>query len=259
MLIVDGEASPQIACLGNSREQAKILFEYITKFGQSIDKKSDIIKYYRNYIATPFNNGTCKVYSADASKLDGLNISLAVVDEYHEAKDRKLYDVMKSSQGMREQPLMVVITTAGFNLESPCHTMYQLGLEILNKVKEDDTFFPFIYTMDPDDDWEEEDKWIKCQPNLGVTVTYDYMRGELLKAKNDCTAEVGVKTKTFNLWCQSSLTWIPMEKVAKKMATVDLEDFRGETCYIGVDLGAVADLTALSVLVVREAKHFFKT
>lgn len=259
MLVIDGEASPQIACLGNSREQARILFEYISKFGQSIDRKSEIIKYYRNYVATAFNNGSCKVYSADSSKLDGLNISLGVVDEFHEQRDRKLYDVLKSSMGMREQPLMVVITTAGFNLESPCHTMYELGIEVLNGIKQDDTFFPFIFTLDPDDDWEDEKNWVKCQPNLDVTVTREFMRGELLKAKNDVTAEVGVKTKTFNLWCSSVMTWIPAELIAKKMSDVDLEDYRGATCYCGVDLSQVSDLTSLSVFIPYEGKYVFKS
>lgn len=259
MLVIDGEASPQIACLGNSREQARILFEYITKFAQSIDKKSEFIKYYRNYITTPFNNGSCKVFSADASKLDGLNISLGVVDEYHEQRDRKLYDVMKSSMGMREQAIMVVITTAGFNLESPCHDLYTLGLEILHGIKTDDTFFPFIFMMDEGDDWEDENNWVKCQPNLDITVTRDFMRGELLKAKNDITAENGIRTKTFNMWVSSRLAWLPMELVAKKMSAVDLEDFRGESCYLGVDLSAVADLTALSVCIPHEGKYFFKT
>ena len=113
--------------------------------------------------------------------------------------------------------------------------------------------------MDPDDDWEDEKNWVKCQPNIDVTVTREFMRGELLKAKNDVTAEVGVKTKVFNCWCSSKLAWLPMEQVAKKMAYVDLEDFRGESCYIGVDLSQVSDMTALSVLIPRDGKYFFKT
>ena len=137
--------------------------------------------------------------------------------------------------------------------------MYVLGIEILNGVKQDDSFFPFIFMMDEGDDWEDESNWIKCQPNLDVTVTRDFMRGELLKAKNDITAEVGVKTKVFNMWCSSRLSWLPMELVAKKMSAVDLNDFRGESCYIGVDLSAVADLTALSVCIPHEGKYFFKT
>jgi phage terminase large subunit-like protein len=258
MMAVDGEASPEIACLANSRDQARILFDYIVKFSESIDPRGSAIKAYRNYVKMAANNGVVKVFSADASKLDGLNISLAVVDEYHEAKDRKLYDVMKSSMGMRTQPLMVVITTAGFNLEGPCHDMYKLAIEILNGIKKDDTFFPFLFCLDVDDDIEDERNWYKCQPNLGVTVSVDFMRGELLKMKNDATAEVGVKTKTFNQWCTSSMVWIQPEVVVSNMEGLTLEGFRGYTGVVGVDLGAVNDLTAVSLMIpLSEKKVFF--
>ena len=258
MLVVDGEASPEIACLANSRDQARILFDYITNFAKSIDPKGAAIKAYRNYVKCGANNGTVKVFSADASKLDGLNVSLAVIDEYHEAKDRKLYDVMKSSMGMRTQPMMVVITTAGFNLESPCHDMYKLSIEILNGIKTDDTFFPFLFCLDVDDDIEDENNWYKCQPNLGVTVSMDFMRGELVKMKNDATAEVGIKTKTFNMWCSSSMVWIPPEIVVQNMEGLNLEGFIGYTGVVGVDLGAVNDLTAVSLMIpTLDKKYFF--
>ena len=258
MMVVDGEASPEIACLANSRDQARILFDYITNFAKSIDPKGAAIKAYRNYVKCGANNGTVKVFSADASKLDGLNVSLAVIDEYHEAKDRKLYDVMKSSMGMRTQPMMVVITTAGFNLESPCHDMYKLSIEILNGIKTDDTFFPFLFCLDVDDDIEDENNWYKCQPNLGVTVSMDFMRGELVKMKNDATAEVGIKTKTFNMWCSSSMVWIPPEIVVQNMEGLNLEGFIGYTGVVGVDLGAVNDLTAVSLMIpTLDKKYFF--
>lgn len=257
MMIVDGEASPEIACLGNSRDQARILFDYITNFSKSLDPKGSAIKAYRNYVKCPANNGVVKVFSADASKLDGLNVSMAVVDEYHEAKDRKLYDVMKSSMGMRTQPLMVVITTAGFNLESPCHDMYKLSLEVLSGVKNDDTFFPFLFQLDVDDDIEDENNWYKCQPNLGVTVSLDFMRGELVKMKNDATAEVGIKTKTFNMWCTSSMVWIQPEVVVQNMRGLRLEDYIGYTGVIGVDLGSVNDLTAVSLMIPMSDKKVF--
>ncbi|MEE0136842.1 terminase large subunit [Fusobacterium ulcerans] len=257
MMIVDGEASPEIACLGNSRDQARILFDYITNFSKSLDPKGSAIKAYRNYVKCPANNGVVKVFSADASKLDGLNVSMAVVDEYHEAKDRKLYDVMKSSMGMRTQPLMVVITTAGFNLESPCHDMYKLSLEVLSGVKNDDTFFPFLFQLDVDDDIEDENNWYKCQPNLGVTVSLDFMRGELVKMKNDATAEMGIKTKTFNMWCTSSMVWIQPEVVVQNMQGLRLEDYIGYTGVIGVDLGSVNDLTAVSLMIPMSDKKVF--
>lgn len=258
MMVVDGEASPEIACLANSRDQARILFDYVTNFSKSLDPKGVDIKAYRNYVKMPVNNGMVKVFSADASVLDGLNVSLGVIDEYHEAKDRKLYDVIKSSMGMRTQPLMVVITTAGFNLESPCYDMYKLSIEVLNNVKEDDTFFPFIFQLDEDDDIDDEDNWVKCQPNLDVTVTRDFMRGELVKMKNDSTAEVGVKTKTFNMWCTSSTVWVKPEVVVSNMTELRLEDYIGYTGVIGVDLGSVNDLTAISLMIpLAEKKVFF--
>lgn len=258
MMIVDGEASPEIACLANSRDQARILFDYVTNFSKSLDPKGAAVKSYRNYVKMPANNGMVKVFSADASVLDGLNVSMGVLDEYHEAKDRKLYDVIKSSMGMRTQPLMVVITTAGFNLESPCYDMYKLGIEVLNGVKEDDTFFPFIFQLDEDDDIEDERNWVKCQPNLDVTVTRDFMRGELVKMKNDSTAEVGIKTKTFNMWCTSSIVWIKPEVVVDNMEGLRLEDYIGYTGVVGVDLGAVNDLTAVSLMIpTLEKKVFF--
>ena len=258
MLVVDGEASPEIACLANSRDQARILFDYITNFAKSIDPKGASIKGYRNYVKCPANNGTVKVFSADASVLDGLNVSMGIIDEFHESKDRKLYDVIASSMGMRTQPLMVVITTAGFNLESPCHDMYKLSIEILHNIKTDDSFFPFIYQMDENDDIEDENNWYKCQPNLDITVTKDFMRGELVKMKNDSTAEVGVKTKTFNMWCSSSMVWLKPEVVVEVMEDLKLEDFIGYTGVIGVDLGSVNDLTAVSLMIpTLDKKYFF--
>lgn len=257
MMIVDGEASPEIACLANSRDQARILFDYVTNFSKSLDPKGAAVKSYRNYVKMPANNGMVKVFSADASVLDGLNVSMGVLDEYHEAKDRKLYDVIKSSMGMRTQPLMVVITTAGFNLESPCYDMYKLGIEVLNGVKEDDTFFPFIFQLDEDDDIEDERNWVKCQPNLDVTVTRDFMRGELVKMRNDSTAEVGIKTKTFNMWCTSSMVWIKPEVVVDNMEGLKLEDYIGYTGVIGVDLGSVNDLTAISLMIPLTSKKIF--
>lgn len=253
MLCIDGEASPEIACLANSREQARILFKYITQFAKSIDSKGKMLKEYRNYITMPANNGEVKVFSADASKLDGLNVSCGIIDEYHEAKSRALYDVIASSMLQRTQPLMIVITTAGFDLQSPCHDMYMLGVEILEGVKEDDGFLPIIFQMDEDDDWKDLDaweNWYKCQPNLGITVTREAMAAEVKKALNDSTAINGVLTKTFNKWVSSSLSWIPSEVVAKCMSRrIELEEYGGEYCVIGMDCGSVSDFTSITVCI----------
>lgn len=259
LLIADGEASPEGVFVANSREQARILFDITSNFAKSLDEKGKYIKYYRNSIKFLPTNGNIKICSADSSKLDGLNLQFFVLDEFHEAKDRKLYDVLKSSMGMRTQPLEMIITTAGFNTESPCMDMYKLSLEILSNVKEDDTFFPFIYMLDIDDDWTDSSVWIKSNPNLNVTTTIDFIESEVLKAKNDATAQVGVKTKTLNMWCDSMQVWIPQEVVVKSMKKIDLKDFQGCLCYIGVDLSSVSDFTSLTCMIPYDDKYYFKT
>lgn len=259
LLCIEGESSPEIVCAANSVDQARILFNYISQFSKSIDHNESVIKQYRNFVKTPFNNGVCKVISSDSSKADGMNISCFCLDEYHEAKDRKMYDVLKSSQGMREQPLAIIITTAGFNLVSPCHNMFELGVEVLSGVKEMDNFCAFIYQLDEGDDIEDESNWYKCQPNLDVTVTKEFMRGELNKMKADSTAEVGVRTKTFNEWCSSATMWIPQETIAQNMTALSLDGYEGKTCYIGVDLGSVSDFTSMTVMIPDDGRYYFHT
>lgn len=257
LMIIEGEASPEIVCAANSTDQARILFNYITQFSKSIDPREAVIRQYRNYVESEFNNGICKVISSDASRADGMNISAFFLDEFHEAKDRLMYDVLKSSQGMREQPLAVIITTAGFNLESPCHDMYELSVQVLGGIKEMDNFFPFIWQLDEGDDWTDPKNFIKCQPNLGVTVTEEFMLGEVNKAKVDPTAEVGVKTKTLNMWCTSEFVWIKPEAMVQLMKDMKLEDYAGYPCIVGVDLSSVGDMTAISALIPLENKRIF--
>ena len=259
LMVLEGEASPEIVCAANSTDQARILFNYITQFSKSIDPKENIIKQYRNFVQTDFNNGICKVISSDSTRADGMNISAYFLDEFHEARDRKMYDVLKSSQGMREQPLAIIITTAGFNLSGPCHDMYELAVQVLGGVegKDMDNFFPFIWQLDPDDDWTDPANFIKCQPNLGVTVTEEFMLAEVNKAKVDPTAEVGVKTKTLNMWCTSEFVWIKPETIVGCMKEMKIEDFEGYPCVIGVDLSSVGDMAAMDVMIPIENKRYF--
>jgi len=257
LMVMEGEASPEIVCAANSTDQARILFNYITQFAKSIDRNEDVIEHYRNFVQTPFNNGICKVISSDASRADGMNISAFFLDEFHEAKDRKMYDVLKSSQGMREQPLAIIITTAGFNLAGPCHDMYELGVQVLGGVKDMDNFFPFIWQLDEEDDWTDPKNFVKCQPNLGVTVTEEFMLGEVNKAKIDPTAEVGVKTKTLNLWCSSEFVWIKPEVIIQDMQEIELEDYTGYSCILGVDLSSVGDMSAIAAMIPIENKRIF--
>lgn len=247
--IADKENNAEIELVANSRQQAKIAFDITSNFCESVDAKNKIFQRYRDTILIPKTKSKIQILSSDAMGNDGYNSSCFVLDEFHAAKDWNLYNVMKSSQGMREQPLAIIITTAGFLLNGyPCYEHRQTCIDILKGNKTDDTQFSAIYELDKDDDWEDEDNWIKCAPSLGTTVNVEYLREQIQAAKNNPALETGVKTKNFNVFCQSKNVWIPDSYLRDSFEKLDFNDFKDEDCYMGVDLSAIADLTAFSVL-----------
>lgn len=159
--------------------------------------------------------------------------------------------------GMREQPLLVEISTAGFNTFSICKQKYDTAKEILNGLKEDDSLQAFIYELDNDDNWDNETTWIKANPNLNVTVTSDFLQSEITKAKNTSSLEVSVRTKNLNQWLSTSSVWIPDIHIINSTQKLNIEDFSGLCCYVGIDLSAVSDLTAISYLIDTDGKYYF--
>lgn len=257
-LVADNEQAAQIFFAANSREQAKILLDITSNFARSLDTKGKLLTIYRDTIK--LKNNFIKVVSADTSKLDGYNLSFAVIDEIHEAKDSRMSDIISSSMGMREQPLLVEITTAGFNQFSYCKEKYNTSKEILSGIKEDDSLQAFIFELDENDKWDDKEVWGKANPCLGITVTEDYLQSEIQKAKNTSSLEVSVKTKNLNMWVQSSSVWISDNIINKSIQNIDLNYFKDKevVAYLGVDLSAVADLTAISVLIHYDEKYYFK-
>jgi phage terminase large subunit-like protein len=166
-------------------------------------------------------------------------------------------DLVVSSQGMRQNPHCCIITTAGFDLSKPCYNLRSYCLEVLAGVKEDDSLFAAIYELDEGDDYTDEVNWPKSNPALGSAVRLDFIREQVNKARNNPSDEVSVKTKTLNIWCQSADTWITENTINKSTNKLSIEDFKDSICYIGVDLAAVSDLTAVSVMIPHEGKYYF--
>lgn len=257
-LIADGEDGAEVLLAANSKDQAKIAFDMCSKFTKGLDPKGKYLTAYRADILFGMTNSKLKVLAADDSKLDGFNASFGLLDEYHAAKNSKVRDVIKSSQGMRQNPHLCTITTAGFDKSLPCYQLRSVAIEILNGLKKDDEMFIAIYSLDTTDDWRDEKNWVKCAPNLDITVTKKYIKGQVQQAINNPADEVGVKTKTLNLWCDSSNVWLPEDYIIKSSQKVDLEQYRDLPCYIGVDLAATSDLTAVAYLIVSEDKYYWK-
>ena len=258
-LIADGEDGAEVDLAANSKDQAKIAFSFCSTFTKQLDPKAKYLKAYRDSIILDMNNSKLKVFAADDSKLDGFNASFGLIDEYHSAKNSKVRDVIKSSMGMRTNPHLCTITTAGFDKTLPCYKLRSTAIDILNGLKEDDSMFIAIYCLDDEDDWTQEKNWVKCAPNLDITVTRKYIREQVQSAINNPSDEVGVKTKTLNLWCDTAQVWLPENYIVKASKDVDWEQFRDMPCYVGVDLAATSDLTAVSYLVVKEDKYYFRT
>ena len=257
-LLGEGERGTQVIAAANSKDQASILLNAATSLSKSIDAKHKYLSPFKSEIRLQKTNSFLKIVSADTSKLDGLNCSTFIIDEYHEAKDTKMWDVLKSSQGMRTNPLGIIITTAGFDKTSPCYEKRSVGIEVVSGVKTEDTFFCAIYTLDDEDDWTDSSVWSKCCPCLGITVSKKYMESQIESAKNSPREEVGVKTKNCNIWCSSYSVWIPDQYIVEATQNVDLGAFKGFPCYVGVDLAATSDFTAVAYMVVRDGIYYFK-
>ena len=257
-LIADGEMNAEVYLAANSKDQAKISFKMCSLFTKGIDRKQKYLVPFRDNITYNRTLSLLRVLAADDSKLDGFNASMYLLDEYHAAKNSKLKDVLQSSQGMRDNPMAVIITTAGFDKLGPCYQYRQMCVEVLQGVKTDNSLFAAIYSLDEGDDWKDEAVWIKSNPNLNVTVKPTYIREQIQKAINSPSEEVGVKTKNINMWCDAETVWIPDHYILEATKNVDLEDYRDCNCWMGIDLSATSDLTSIAFLIPTEDKIVFK-
>ena len=260
-LINDDEDGAEVYFAANSKDQVKIsAWPLCSNFAKAFDPKEKYLKVYRDTINFDKTISWLKVLAADSTKLDGPNPSTFILDEYHAAKSNSLKAVLESGQGTRDNPLEIIITTAGFDKLGPCYELRTTATEILNGLKEDDSFFMAIYSLDEKDDWKDEANWIKSNPNMDVTVKSSYLRKEVRKAMNTPSDEVNVKTKNLNMWCDSSDVWIPDDYILACSRKVDLDDFTTkDDCFAGIDLSSTSDLTCVSFMIPKDGKFYFKT
>ena len=258
-LLADGEPSAEVLISANSREQAtNVDFQIIKGFIQKLDPKGKTVKAQRNKVKVAKTTNMMHVTASDASKLDGYNISACLVDEYHEADTDEVKEVLKTAMGNRRNPIQCVVTTRGFDMSKPCFALDHYAQEVLSGEKQDDALFAMIFTLDEDDDWKDPATWVKANPNLGVTVSYQYITGELTKALASTAKEIQFRTKYVNQWVESKTIWISDERINGYMTAMDFEQFSGLPCYVGLDLASVSDLTSVSFLWPVEGKYYFK-
>jgi phage terminase large subunit-like protein len=186
--------------------------------------------------------------SAEYSNLDGLNLHAALIDELHAHATRGLWDVLVTATGSRVQPLVWAITTAGLNRASVCYDQHNYLIDILLKRIEDDAYFGVIYTVDDGDDPWDEPTWAKANPNYGVSVFPEGMRADAKRAMQMPSEQASFFTKHLDIWVNAAMTWLPAGAWDKcTEPKLDLEDFAGEPCFIGIDLALRSDIAAMLI------------
>lgn len=249
---LDGEEGPELYCGATTKDQSDAAYGQI----EQIIEKSPFLfskcKIYKSTKKTKYHakNGTIRVISSDFKTGDGLNPSVVIVDEYHAHKTNGLLEVLKSGMGARRQPLVIICTTAGVDLNLPCYKeQRELAINILEKRVAIETMLICIYELDePDKEWTEPKAWIKANPNLGVSVFLEFLEQRVLEGLSSPSKQVDIKTKQFNVWCNSVTTWINSVDWKKGAVPQCLENYRARRCYLGLDLSNKLDLTALAIL-----------
>jgi len=254
-MAIEGESGSQVYCGATKEEQARIL---INDIGQIINKTPQLRKLFKL-----FRNGTtyrrvlflakesiAAPLGADSDTSDGFDPSMGMIDEYHAHKNDKILDIIESGMGARLEPLLNIITTAGFNKNLPCYAVTRkTGIEILKGIKQDDNYLILIYEIDEGDDWNNKQCWIKSNPNYNVSVNPEYLESRYNKAKNEGgTTEVNFQTKNLNVWTDSESTWIADDIWNSCNFPFDLELLNGASCVGGLDLATKNDLCSFSLI-----------
>jgi phage terminase large subunit-like protein len=248
-LVADTREDAQIYTCATTRDQASLCYKAAKQMAQKswlIEESQIRVKQYECYnISNGYEAAILKALSSDSVTLDGLKPYIAVIDEYHAHKTDEVYNVVKSGMGATINPLLFTITTAGFLKDGPCYKERKYCIDVLTNKLKDDTLFAMIYTIDDGDDWQSPKAWQKANPNLNVSVNLDFLKGELVQAKNDGSKEINFKTKFLNIWTDTATTWIPDDKWISSGFEFDHKILEGRECFGGMDLSKSQDFSSL--------------
>jgi phage terminase large subunit-like protein len=256
MMLADGEGGAEIYSVATKRDQAKLVFsEAVNMVSQSPALSKHIKKRKTDlYFSPTFSK--FEPLASDSNSLDGLNTHNVIMDEIHAWKDRNLYDVMKQSMSSREQPLLDVISTAGFVREGIFDSLYNYACSVLDGVETDERFLAFIYELDDKMEWTDFRMWEKANPGLGTIKSYDELAANVERAKADPEFLPTVLTKDFNVRETVAGTWLTYDQ-ANNEETFTMDEIRDSYAIGGVDLSSTTDLTCATLLMMKpDGKKF---
>jgi phage terminase large subunit-like protein len=249
LTFADGEPAAHVYCAAADREQARLVFTAARTMVQAEPALACRARTYRDSIVVPDTGSVLKVVSAEAYSKHGINAHGIIIDELHAQPTRELVDVLVTSTGARRQPLVIFITTADFDRESICNEKHDYACKVRDGVIDDPSFLPVIYEALPGDDWTDPRTWEKVNPNLGISVSHEYLERECKRAQESAAYENTFKRLHLNMRTQQDVRWLTLESWdACSEPAIDPEQLAGRECYAGLDLSTTTDVTALVLL-----------
>ena len=247
-LTLEGEPAAQCYSLATKEDQAKITWGAACAIANKTPSVGNRLRKRFNCLQNEENLSTFRPLPNDADKLDGLNTHIAVFDETHAYKDRALIRVIRQSMSARREPLLIMITTAGYDQEGVCYEFRTHGVSVCdpNSDVEDDGFFCYVACPSPGNEerWDCEDAWYEANSSLGVSKKLEYMREACESAKNIPSQKNEFLNFDLNIWTQSETAWLNRDKWDECAAEFTLEDMRNESCILALDLAKVNDLSS---------------
>lgn len=263
MAYADGERGADVYMLAPKLDQADIVFN---DFWQSVSAEPDLMKITKKrkmdiYIAS--SNTSIKKVPFSEKKSDGFNPHLTICDEvaaWVGDQGIKQYAVMTSALGSREQPMILSITTANYINDGIYDELYRRSTSFLQGNSREKRLLPFIYQIDDLDKWNDLSELQKSIPNLGVSVSVDYILEEIAKAEETLANKAEFLTKFACIKQNSSQAWLNAQDLrAGFVDNYTLEDFRGCYALAGVDLSQTTDLTACTLLIQKDDIIYYFT
>lgn len=254
LLFADEEIGAQVYSAANDRNQASLVFNdaaAMVRQAPALIKRSKIVDSQKRIVYYG-QNSFYSAISAEAYSKFGYDSQGVIYDELHAAPNRELWDVLTTSFGARRQPLLLCITTAGYDRNSICREQHDYACKVRDGIVDDPTFLPIIYAAPDDADWTDEQVWFDCNPALGVFRNLEEMRTLCAKAKETPALEMTFRRLYLNQWTSSVERWMPMDKWDVCQENPDIDALKGQPCYAGLDLAATTDLTALSLVFPRD-------
>lgn len=262
-IFCDGEYGARVYFCAPKLQQASLCYD---AFCQMVSKEPELdalCKRRRTDIYIESTNSSAAPLALSAKKSDGFNISVCVADEFASWRGdpgKKMYEVIKSSFGARRQPILLSISTAGYENEGVYDELVKRGTSWLLGSSKETRLLPVFYMIDDPEKWNDINELKKANPNLGVSIPVDYMLEEIAIAEQSLSKKYEFLCKYCNVKQSSAMAWVSADTVrAASCEEITLESLRGCYCVLGVDLSRTTDLTACSIVARKNGKDYVHT